>query len=88
MKIYIKTDINGKLTEAGQTQIEDAEIIEATSEQFDLIQKQYDTIIKDGVITEQIKGENAINLENSLIDNQTINENNSLPQDGQINSAV
>lgn len=88
MKIYIKTEENGKLTEAGQTQIEDAEIIEATDEQFNLIQKQYDTIIKDGVIIEQIKGENAINLENSLIDNQTTNENNSLPQDGQTSSAV
>lgn len=74
MKIYIKTDINGKLTEAGTTKIEDAVIIEATDEQFNLIQKQYDTIIKDWVIIEQIKGENAINLENSLIDNQTTNE--------------
>lgn len=74
MQIYIKTDKTGKLFESSITKIEDAAIIEVTDEQFNLIQKQYDTIIKDGKIIEQIKGENAINLENSLIDNQTTNE--------------
>jgi hypothetical protein len=74
MQIYIKTDKTGKLFESSISEIEDAAIIEITDEQFYLIQKQYDTIIKDGKIIEQIKGENAINIENSLIDNQTTNE--------------
>jgi hypothetical protein len=63
MKIFIRTDENWQVLESCPEMITDWVEIDCTEEQFELLQKQYDTIVQDWEIISQVKWENAINLE-------------------------
>ncbi len=63
MKLYIKTNEDGQITESCPTKMEWTTEITCTTEQFELIKKQYDTIVVNWKITTQTKWEAATNLE-------------------------
>lgn len=62
------------IIEACQSEIDSENTIECTKEQFDLIQKQYDTIVKDWKIISQTEWQNAKKLED-IVDQTQIQEN-------------
>lgn len=66
MKLYIKTDSAGKITESCPSSLEDSSSITVTVEQYNLLQLQYDTIVENGKIVSQEKWTDAINLEISV----------------------
>jgi len=63
MKVYVITNEDWLIVESCLDELIWATEITCTIEQFDFINKQYDTTIVNGKITTQIKWENAINLE-------------------------
>lgn len=73
MIIYIRTDNDWLVLESCPNPIYNWVQTAVTEEQFELIKKQYDTIIKDWVIVSQEKWQNAIDLENSLLVNEEQN---------------
>lgn len=77
MKIYIVTDDNWLIIRSCQSKITDWKQITVTDDEFDLIQKQYDTIVTDWKIVSQTKGENATNLEISKAEEEQIQEKQS-----------
>ena len=66
MKLYIKTNDEGFITESSLVKYDKSEkatIITVNEEQYELIRQQYDTKVVDSEIVSQTKWENALILE-------------------------
>lgn len=62
MKIYIKTNDEWFITESSLQKYakkEEAEVVEASEEQYENIRNQYDTRVENGKIVEQTEWNNA-----------------------------
>lgn len=77
MKLYIKTNKSGMITESSLVAYdkkEKAEVIDVNEEQLRLIREQHDTIVENGEIVEQKEWKNAKNFK-TRIANIEKNEN-------------
>lgn len=77
MKLYIKTDKKGIITESSLVSYkknENVEEIEVTQEQHDAIRKDFDTKVKDWKIVQQVEWDNAIIKKEQKIESERLSQ--------------